>query len=123
MADKIPTAVPAARAPSGSQSLEDLGQIDYRLNPSAGNADDHNSTGDYDQPIGKDWQQAEPWTDQTWAAYDEETDASRYRGINSPEQQANLHLSPDPQSDSQGWSPDLSSQLAWERQVSGAPPS
>jgi len=117
MPDTIPAAVPAAVNP-----IADLGQIDYRADPSSGTNPQGHPTGSYDHPIPADAHAVQPWTDQTWAAYDEQTDATRYRGINSPEQQAQLHLSPDPDEDAHGWAPDLEKQLAWERQVDGSPP-
>jgi hypothetical protein len=102
-------------------------QLDYRNNPSAGNTDGSDPSGNgalgtYDQPTPADAVAGEPWTDQTWEGYDEAEDAARFRGINTPRQQAELHGEPDPVTGSQGWSPDLEQSLAWQRQVDGSPP-
>lgn len=86
--------------------VANLGQVDYRANPSAGNHDERGTPPSYDHPIEPDAHPVQPWTDQTWVAADEATDATRFRGINSPQQQAEYHLSPNPRGDWQGWSPD-----------------
>jgi hypothetical protein len=102
--------------------VQDYGQLDYRSSPSASSMRPGHPYGTYDHPNGADWSQIEPWTDQTWQSFDAQDDAYRFRGINTPEQQAQLHLAPDPASDAHGWSPDLAPQLQWERAVDGSPP-
>ena len=105
--------------------------IDYRNHPNAPAMKSHaiaaespeaHGQGDYDHPVGAAATGAEPWTDQSWEGYDEQEDATRFRGINTPEQQAVLHAEPDPVRGSRGWSPDLDTQLTWERQIDGSPP-
>jgi hypothetical protein len=61
--------------------------IDYRADPNSGATP------------------TSPPTDQTWEGYDEIEDAVRFRGINSPLEQARLHAEPDPAQGSKGWSP------------------
>jgi hypothetical protein len=117
---KIPEAVPHAFNP-----IDDIGAVDYREAPSTGGvtAAIDGAAPTYDQPNSPADQETQPWTDQTWAAYDEATDASRYRGINSPTDQAQLHLSPQGQEDAQGYSPSLAAALSWERAgPDGSPP-
>ena len=123
MAPTPPTLKPAA--PHSTHPTDDLGAVDYRANPSAGGitASTDGAAPSYDHPTSSAEHEARPWDDQTWAAYDEKTDAARFRGINSPTQQAELHLSPQGPEDAAGFSPDLPAALAWERQgPDGSPP-
>jgi hypothetical protein len=78
-------------------------QLDYRDHPNAGGRDRGAETvGTYDRPIDQGSMETAPWTDQSWKSYDAAEDASRFNGINTPEQQARLLAGTTPD----GFSPD-----------------
>lgn len=72
-------------------------QVDYRASPSAPQPSGESGHAQgYGQALDTGAFAVAPPTDQTWKSYDAEEDATRFNGINTPEQQDRLLANPPP---------------------------